>query len=154
MSNFNLQVLIDGPLTRVPRQQYPVSHLHLTKFLVKFPFTAPTRIVKKALEDFKLKDKWSQTLWAERAKAKRMRSNLTDFERFKIRLVKRSKNRMIAPVFDKLKKEASKNGMLFGKPKKGTKPLPSKKVKVEGAVKKKKAPKKKPGTTVKKPAKK
>lgn len=79
---------------------------------------------------------------------------MTDFERFKIRIVKRSKNRVIEPMFDKLKKEASKNGMLFGKPKKGTKPLPSKKVKVEGAVKKKKTPKKKPGTTVKKPAKK
>lgn len=109
--------------------------------------------MKKVLEDFKLKEKWSQTLWAERAKAKRMRSNLTDFERFKVRLVKRSKNRMIDPVFKKLKKEASTNGMLFGKPKKGTKPLPSKKVKVEGK-KKKKAPKKKAGTTVKKPAKK
>lgn len=70
------QVLIDGPLTRVPRQQYPVSHLHLTKFVVKFPFTAPTRIVKKALEDYKLKDKWSQTLWAERAKAKRLVRNI------------------------------------------------------------------------------
>ncbi|XP_070494745.1 large ribosomal subunit protein eL14 [Chironomus tepperi] len=145
------RVLIDGPLTRVPRQQYPVSHLHLTKFVVKFPFTAPTRIVKKALEDFKFKEKWSQTLWAERAKAKRLRSNLTDFERFKIRSVKRSKNRMIAPVFDKLKKQASKSGMLFGKPVKGTKPLPAKKPKVEGAVKKK-APKKKVGA--KKPAKK
>lgn len=149
-----MQVLIDGPLTRVPRQQYPVSHLHLTKFVVKFPFTAPTRIVKKALEDFKFKEKWSQTLWAERAKAKRLRSNLTDFERFKIRTVKRSKNRMIAPVFDKLKKQASKSGMLFGKPVKGTKPLPAKKPKVEGAVKKKKAPRKKVGTTAKKPAKK
>ncbi|KAG5676370.1 putative 50S ribosomal protein L14e [Polypedilum vanderplanki] len=149
------RVLIDGPLTRVPRQQYPVSHLHLTKFVVKFPFTAPTRIVKKALEDFKIKEKWSQTLWAERAKAKRLRSNLDDFERFKLRLVKRSKNRMIEPVFSKLKKEASKNGTLYGKPKKGTKPLPPKKPKVEGAKKKKKVNKKKPGSAAaKKPAKK
>ncbi|CRK95742.1 CLUMA_CG009199, isoform A [Clunio marinus] len=132
------RVLIDGPLTRVPRQQYPVSHLHLTKFVVKFPFTAPTRVVKKALEDFKLKEKWSGTLWAERARAKRMRSNLTDFERFKLRLVKRSKNRIIEPVFDKLKKTASKSGLLFGKPIKGTKPLPAKKPKAEGAKKKKK----------------
>lgn len=77
---------------------------------------------------------------------------MTDFERFKIRLVKRSKNRMIEPVFDKLKKEASKNGMLYGKPVKGTKPLPAKKPKVEGAIKKKKAPKKKAGTAAKKPA--
>jgi large subunit ribosomal protein L14e len=80
---------------------------------------------------------------------------LNDFERFKLRLAKRSKNRIIEPVFDKLKTEASKNGMLYGKPKKGTKPLPPRKPKVEGAVKKKKTLKKKPkGTTAKKPAKK
>lgn len=69
------------------------------------------------------------------------RSNLTDFERFKLRLVKRSKNRMIAPVYEKLKRAASKNGTLYGKPVKGTKPLPSKKP--EGAKKKKKVVKKK-----------
>jgi hypothetical protein len=65
-----LKVLIDGPISKVPRQQYPVSQLHLTKFKVQFPFTAPTRVVKKALEDFSIKEKWGQTLWAERAKAK------------------------------------------------------------------------------------
>lgn len=69
------------------------------------------------------------------------RSNLTDFERFKLRLVKRSKNRMIEPVYEKLKRTASKNGTLYGKPIKGTKPLPAKKPK---AVKKKKVVKKKP----------
>lgn len=118
--------------------------------------------MKKALEDFKLKEKWGETLWAERARAKRQvraqpttvtrvvtqnlfffqRSNLTDFERFKLRLVKRSKNRMIAPIFDKLKRAASKNGTLYGKPVKGTKPLPAKKPKAEGAKKKKKVIKK------------
>lgn len=75
---------------------------------------------------------------------------MTDFERFKLRLVKRSKNRMIAPAFEKLKKSASKNGTLYGKPVKGTKPLPAKKPKAAGA-KKKKVIKKKPAT---KPAKK
>lgn len=69
--------------------------------------------------------------------------------------MKRSKNRMIEPVFDKLKKAASKSGILYGKPVKGTKPLPPRKPKVEGAAKKKKLIKKKKGaTTAKKPAKK
>lgn len=62
---------------------------------------------------------------------------------------------MIEPVFDKLKKAASKSGILYGKPVKGTKPLPPRKPKVEGAAKKKKLIKKKKGaTTTKKPAKK
>jgi hypothetical protein len=62
---------------------------------------------------------------------------------------------MIEPIFSKLKKEASKNGTLYGKPKKGTKPLPARRPKVEGQ--KKKAIKKKPKATTaaaKKPAKK
>lgn len=67
---------------------------------------------------------------------------MNDFERFKIRLVKRSKNRVIAPAYEKLKRAASKNGTLFGKPVKGTKPLPAKKPKVAGAAKKKKVVKK------------
>lgn len=72
-----LQVLIDGPLSGVPRQAYPVNHLFLTKFRVKFPYTAPTRIVRKALTEFNLKEKWSSTQWAERAKAKRAVSTKT-----------------------------------------------------------------------------
>lgn len=50
---------------------------------------------------------------------------------------------MITPAFEKLKKAASKNGTLYGKPVKGTKPLPAKKPKAAGG-KKKKVPKKKP----------
>jgi hypothetical protein len=60
---------------------------------------------------------------------------------------------MIEPVFDRLKKEASKNGTLYGKPVKGTKPLPPKKAKEEGVPKKKKTLKKKTAGA-KKPAKK
>lgn len=73
---------------------------------------------------------------------------MTDFDRFKLRLAKSSKNRVITPVYEKLKKIASKNGTLYGKPVKGTKPLPAKKIAVPGAEKKNKKKKK----VVKKPA--
>lgn len=54
---------------------------------------------------------------------------------------------MIEPVFEKLKRAASKNGTLYGKPVKGTKPLPAKRPK---SNKKKVVKKKKPATTNKK----
>jgi len=120
------RVLIDGPLSGVPRQQYPVSHLFLTKFRVKFPFTAPTRVVRKAIEAHNLKDKWNTTQWAERAKAKRARVTLNDFDRFKLRVARRERNRLVTPVYHKLKRAAQKSGFLFGRPVKGTKPLPKK----------------------------
>lgn len=67
------------------------------------------------------------------------RVNLNDFDRFKIRTVRRQRNRLVTPVFYKLKKAAARTGFLFGKPVKGTKPLPKKnpdKVKKKKVVKK------------------
>jgi large subunit ribosomal protein L14e len=66
-------------------------------------------------------------------------------------MAKRSKNRTIDPVYEKMRRVASKSGVLYGKPVKGTKPLPQKKPKVEGAKKVKKVKKDK---KAKKPAKK
>uniref|UniRef100_A0AAG5DEL0 Large ribosomal subunit protein eL14 n=1 Tax=Anopheles atroparvus TaxID=41427 RepID=A0AAG5DEL0_ANOAO len=118
------RVLIDGPTSGVPRQQYSVNHLHLTKFRVRFPFTAKTRAVRAALEDFKLKEKFDETRWRERAVAKAKRFHMNDFDRFKLRLARRERNRVVGTQYKKMKKEVVNNGMLFGKPVKGTKPLP------------------------------
>lgn len=118
------RVLIDGPTSKVPRQQYPVNHLHLTKFRVKFPYTAKTKVVRKTLEAFNLKEKFASTRWQERAVAKAKRCNLTDFDRFKLRLARTERNRIVSAQYKKLKKEVVNNGMLFGKLVKGTKPLP------------------------------
>ncbi|XP_062540873.1 large ribosomal subunit protein eL14 [Armigeres subalbatus] len=118
------RVLIDGPLTGVPRQQYPVNHLHLTKYRVKFPYTAKSKVVRKALEAFNLKEKFASTRWQERSAAKAKRCNLSDFDRFKLRLARSERNRIVSTQYKKLKKEVVNNGMLFGKPVKGTKPLP------------------------------
>lgn len=132
------RVLIDGPTTGVPRQQYPVNHLHLTKYRVKFPYTAKTKVVRKALEAYNLKEKFATTRWQERAAAKAKRCNLSDFDRFKLRLARTERNRIVSTQFKKLKKEVVNNGMLFGKPVKGTKPLPKRRtplVKVAGKKK-------------------
>ncbi|XP_029726571.2 large ribosomal subunit protein eL14, partial [Aedes albopictus] len=144
------RVLIDGPTTGVPRQQYPVNHLHLTKYRVKFPYTAKSKVVRKALEAYNLKEKFSSTRWQERAAAKAKRCNLSDFDRFKLRLARSERNRIVSAQYKKLKKEVVNNGMLFGKPVKGTKPLPKRRnpiAKKEGKKKRvrknKKAPAKK-----------
>ncbi|XP_052894565.1 60S ribosomal protein L14 [Anopheles moucheti] len=135
------RVLIDGPTNGVPRQQYAVNHLHLTKFRVRFPHTARTRVVRDALEKFDLKKKFEETRWNERSVAKGRRFNMTDFDRFKLRLARRERNRIVSAQYKKMKKQVVSNGMLFGKPRKGTKPLPPRRVKSpEDAKKKKKKP--------------
>uniref|UniRef100_A0A182T1V0 Large ribosomal subunit protein eL14 n=1 Tax=Anopheles maculatus TaxID=74869 RepID=A0A182T1V0_9DIPT len=132
------RVLIDGPTSGVPRQQYAVNHLHLTKFRVRFPHTARTRLVRDALVKFDIKKKFSETRWHERAAAKYKRFNMNDFDRFKLRLARRERNRVVSAQYKKMKKVVVSNGMLFGKPRKGTKPLPPKREKKPEDAKKKK----------------
>lgn len=63
-----LQVLVDGPVTNVPRQAYRLNNLQLTKFRLKFPYHAPTRDVRKAWTKADLKTQWENSAWAQKAK--------------------------------------------------------------------------------------
>ncbi|XP_055690572.1 60S ribosomal protein L14 [Lutzomyia longipalpis] len=108
------RVLIDGPCTGVKRQAYRLNNLHLTKFVLKFPFTSPTRVIRKAWLAADVNAKWAETCWAKKAKAQEKRSNLNDYDRFKLRVAKRSRNRMLTVQFRKMKRYASIDGTLFG----------------------------------------
>lgn len=61
--------MVDGPVTGVPRQQYRLDDLHLTKFRLKFPYHAPTRVVRKAWKGAKLSQQFKHTEWAKKGKA-------------------------------------------------------------------------------------
>lgn len=79
------------------------------------------------------------------------RSQLTDFDRFKLRRARSRRNHIRTATFLSLRKTASRNGTLYGKkkmPKGGDKPKPSKKEKAgkqapEKGKSEKRAPKKK-----------
>ncbi len=45
------RVLIDGPCTGIPRQEYRIKNLHLTPLATKFPFSSRTKVVRKAWEE-------------------------------------------------------------------------------------------------------
>ena len=66
-----VQVLADGPASNVARGEMRLSQLHLTKFRLRFPYTASTRVVRKAWQDAKLDELWSQTMWARKVEAKK-----------------------------------------------------------------------------------
>lgn len=51
----------------MPRQEYRLSNLHLTKYRIKFPYTAPTRIVRKAWTESDLKAQWKVSPWSVKA---------------------------------------------------------------------------------------
>ncbi|XP_055911429.1 60S ribosomal protein L14 [Eupeodes corollae] len=104
------RVLIDGPLTGVPRQEYRLNNLHLTKYRIKFPFTAPTRIVRKAWVDNDLKAKWKSTPWSIKSQNICKRTRLNDFDRFKLRYAKRQRNKLLTVAFNALKKRTKSDG--------------------------------------------
>ncbi|KAL1516614.1 hypothetical protein ABEB36_000503 [Hypothenemus hampei] len=133
------RVLVDGPETNVPRGQIRLNQLHLTKFRIKHPFTASTRVVRKAWKDGKITENWQNSVWAKKVAAKQSRALLTDFDRFKLRRARSRRNKIRTSAFLNLRKAASRNGTLFGKKKMakgGDKPHPKAVKKAEKPAKK------------------
>lgn len=60
----------------------------LTDLKVKLPRGARSKYVRKAFEDEQVETKWSQTAWAKRIARFQRRAELTDFERFKVKVLK------------------------------------------------------------------
>lgn len=108
------RALVDGPGSGVPRQQIRLNQLHLTKFRLKYPFTAPTRVVRKAWIDAKLNEKWAESQWAKNLANKEKRAQMTDYDRFKLSAARVKRNRARTAVFKSLKVKAARNGT-FGK---------------------------------------
>ncbi|XP_073973278.1 ribosomal protein L14 [Rhodnius prolixus] len=103
------RALVDGPETGVPRSGIRLNQLHLTKFRLRFPFTASTRVVRKAWKDDKLDEKWKESMWAKKVEAKKKRLALTDFDRFKLRHARQVRNKLRTSAFLYLKKKAKKD---------------------------------------------
>ena len=72
----NLQALVDGPCSGVARQAMSFKQLHLTQFVVNFPHSARSGVVKKAWEKAEIDKKWPETTWAKKIAARELVGNL------------------------------------------------------------------------------
>lgn len=70
--------------------------MYLTKFLVKIPHSARQSTLAKAWAKAEIEKKWAETNWAKRLAAQQLRTNLTDFDRFKLM---RAKQAVIIDLF-------------------------------------------------------
>uniref|UniRef100_A0A1B6D4V2 Large ribosomal subunit protein eL14 n=1 Tax=Clastoptera arizonana TaxID=38151 RepID=A0A1B6D4V2_9HEMI len=102
------KALIDGPETGVPRGEIRLNQLHLTKFRIKFPYNGPTRIVRSAWKLGQIDEKWAGSVWQKKVDAKNKRTQLTDFDRFKLRHARRIRNKLRSNAFFKLKSAKAK----------------------------------------------
>nr|AHB12461.1 60S Ribosomal Protein L14 [Pantala flavescens] len=130
------RALVDGPCTGVPRTSVRFNELHLTKYRIKFPFSASTRVVRKAWTAAKIDEKWAESAWAKKIEARKKRAEMTDFDRFKLGKARQVRNRIRTNSYFLVKKKVG--ARLFSK-KKSPKAREAAK-KIAAAKKEKKAP--------------
>ena len=83
-----IKVLVDGP--NVTRQVLNLKSLYLTKYVIKIQHGARAASVKKAWAKAEIDKKWVESSWAKRLAAKKLRTQLTDFDRFKLMRAKQT----------------------------------------------------------------
>ncbi len=84
------RVLVDGPSTGVTRQTVTFKRCTLTPIkLDKVPRTIGTVSLKKVVEKEDLVGKWGKTGWAKKIATRTTRSNLSDFDRFKLMIARK-----------------------------------------------------------------
>merc|ERR1712091_456029 len=106
------RVLVDGPCSEVPRQEYKIKSLHLTPIKITFPFSARSKVVRKAWTDEKVTEKWAESGWSKRMVMKARRQGLNDFDRFKLMKAKSARNKILAKAVAIKKNKMSKAGKL------------------------------------------
>lgn len=101
------KVLVDGPvgITGVSRHVITIRRLSLTDFVVDIPRNARTKTLSKAIVKADLINNWNNTPWAKKLEAKKRRSELTDFDRFKVMVARKQRGRLIRAKFAELQKQ-------------------------------------------------
>ena len=78
------RVLIHGPKEGVRRQEISLKRLTLTDFKLDIKRGIHKDNLVKAIEDYKLDDKFKESIYAKKVEKRKLRANLTDFDRFKV----------------------------------------------------------------------
>merc|ERR1719253_2178525 len=99
------RVVVDGPeaTTGVRRHMMPIKRLSLTDFKCKIPRGAREKTLKKAMADEEVMKKWSETKWAKKLAAKTARTEMNDFERFKLMVARKKRSAAVKKTIGKKK---------------------------------------------------
>ncbi|KAL5466721.1 hypothetical protein EMCRGX_G030869 [Ephydatia muelleri] len=99
--------LVTGPTSGVVRQPMNFAHLNLLDIKIRIPRSARDVTVKKAWEKAEVTKQWEETSYAKRLVKRLTRASLTDFDRFKLMVLKKQKSKLIRGHVKKLKKTAA-----------------------------------------------
>ena len=78
------RVLIHGPKEGVRRQEISLKRLTLTDFKLDIKRGIHKDNLVKAIDEYKLDDKFKESPYAKKVERRNKRANLTDFDRFKV----------------------------------------------------------------------
>lgn len=73
------------------RQKINYRRLSLTDFKIDIPRNASFPEMKKAFEEADIAGKWEATSWARKLASKRRRASLSDFDRFKVMVLRKKR---------------------------------------------------------------
>ncbi|XP_003383796.1 PREDICTED: 60S ribosomal protein L14-like [Amphimedon queenslandica] len=89
------KALIDGPAHGVKRQALQFNRMSLLDYTIKIPRSAREKTVKKAWAAAEIDKQWAESSRYKKTELRKRRAALTDFQRFKVKLLKRERQRII-----------------------------------------------------------
>ena len=101
------------------RQTIPFRNLSLTAIKLEIPRSIRTGTLTKAFTKADVLGQYKKTSWAKKAARAATRSELGDFDRFKLMLLRKKKSALVNKEFGKLRRAAA--------PKQGAKKAAAKK---------------------------
>ena len=78
------KVIVQGLKGSLRRQELSLRRVTLTDYKIDIKRGAKSAEVLKAIDDYKLEEKFKQSNFAKKAELRHKRANLTDFDRFKV----------------------------------------------------------------------
>ena len=97
------RVLVDG-LKEFPRTVFPLQRLTLTRLRIPLLRGARTGTVAKAAKAFDLQTKWTATKVCQKMERFNKRKETTDFDRFKIMVLRKQRSYEVKKIAKKLRK--------------------------------------------------
>ena len=109
------KVIVQGLKGGVRRQELSLRRVTLTDDKINIKRGAKRDEVFKAIEEYKLDDKYKKSTFAKKAEKREKRANLTDFDRFKVMRLRQKRAVLRHMALKKLGKAKGKEGGKKGK---------------------------------------
>merc|ERR1711915_164016 len=102
------RALIDGPCSDVPRQAFKFSEMYLTKYMLKIQRSMRSKGIRQEWERLRISQQFAASQWQQNIEKSKIRTDMTDFDRYKLGRAKQSRNKIIKDAFHRIKKKSFK----------------------------------------------